>query len=644
MSRMILGLTVIALVAVFAGTRPGSVPALVHAASPPPFIFTGGEQTWPVPAGVTRVAIEVRGARGANGCNGIIGGGNGGEIFGIIPVTPGTTLYIEVGGNGVPGTATAGGAGGFNGGGAGGTNGNNGIQLQGGGGGGGTDVRTIKSTDPGSLASRLIAAGGGGGGGGCGNAAPSGPGASGGIAPALGDAKGLDGGGGSPGVGGASGAFGGAGGAAPLGQPGAPGASGIGGAGGNSTAGPTPGGTGGGGGGGAFGGGGGGGQDNDRSGAGGGGGGAGSNQIFAAGGLPITGGVLATTGARIIVLDPPTIQKSFTPGAVALNGLTNLTITLTNPNAAGAFSTLTNVSFTDDFTGQGLVITTGGVTGSPACGGVITANAGSSVISATGITLLAGASCQITVEVRATQPGTQVNTTGAVSAAESGAGGTGIATLQVANTVPSIAKVFNPTSVVVGNTSTMTLTLTNPNIVPMTNVAFSDNFAPLGLVITGTTAGTPPCSGTVTAAIGTSLVSLASGTLAASSSCQIVVTVRANTAGTQTNVTSTLTSTEFAPAPAATAQLVVTAVATPTPTVTPTVTPTLVPVVIPVVPQVFQHVPQGIFTNPRPSTPTPVRQAVAPIVVVDPAAPVVLRPPSTGDAGIMKALKLPSAW
>jgi hypothetical protein len=74
---------------------------------------------------------------------------------------------------------------------------------------------------------------------------------------------------------------------------------------------------------------------------------------------------------------------------------------------------------------------------------------------------------------------------------------------------------------------------------------------------------------------------------------------------------------------------------TPVPS-TPTPTPTLVPVVVapPVIPQVFQHVPQGIFNGSRNNTPTPVRPVAA-----APAAPVtampVLRPPSTGDAGLL---------
>ena len=68
-------------------------------------------------------------------------------------------LYVEVGGDGA--------SGGFNGGGAGGS----GSCCQGSPGGGASDVRTVSSADSGSLASRLVVAGGGGGAGGAGGGA-----------------------------------------------------------------------------------------------------------------------------------------------------------------------------------------------------------------------------------------------------------------------------------------------------------------------------------------------------------------------------------------------------------------------------------------------------------------------------------------
>jgi hypothetical protein len=53
----------------------------------------GGEQTWVVPAGVTNGAVSAYGAESGNGSFGSL-------ATGIVAVTPGQTLYVEVGGRG----------------------------------------------------------------------------------------------------------------------------------------------------------------------------------------------------------------------------------------------------------------------------------------------------------------------------------------------------------------------------------------------------------------------------------------------------------------------------------------------------------------------------------------------------------------
>jgi hypothetical protein len=110
----------------------GSAPA----ADPPPgctttagattcvFAYTGAAQTWTVPAGVTSATFDVFGAQGGDG-------GKGGEVKATLPVTPGETLQIVVGGMGAASGCNH--AGGFNGGGNGPTAG---LCEFGGGGGG----------------------------------------------------------------------------------------------------------------------------------------------------------------------------------------------------------------------------------------------------------------------------------------------------------------------------------------------------------------------------------------------------------------------------------------------------------------------------------------------------------------------------
>jgi hypothetical protein len=123
------------------------------------FNYTGVEQTFKVPAGVTRITITASGASGAPGYNSGSGngaGGTGGLMKANIAVKPGERLAIFVGGAGGSSTSSSSGSGGFNGGGNSGTS-----DSCCGGGGGASDVRQGGST----LADRVVVAGGGGGGG-----------------------------------------------------------------------------------------------------------------------------------------------------------------------------------------------------------------------------------------------------------------------------------------------------------------------------------------------------------------------------------------------------------------------------------------------------------------------------------------------
>lgn len=116
------------------------------------FSYTGGEQTFTVPAGVTSLEAVATGGSGGSAAG---AGGSAALVTGTVSVTPGETLYVEVGGNGQDGGPdgnSGASSGGFNGGGAGGA-----------GGGGASDVRTSPAVDGLSPDDRLIVAGGGGG-------------------------------------------------------------------------------------------------------------------------------------------------------------------------------------------------------------------------------------------------------------------------------------------------------------------------------------------------------------------------------------------------------------------------------------------------------------------------------------------------
>ena len=102
---------------------------------------------------------------------------------------------------------------------------------------------------------------------------------------------------------------------------------------------------------------------------------------------------------------PPTVTKAFSPASIPVGGVSRLTITVSNANAAAI--TLTAV-LTDTLPSGVLVAPTPNPT--TTCGGAVTAAAGGSTVTlATGSTIPAG-SCTIAVNVTAAAAGSFVNT------------------------------------------------------------------------------------------------------------------------------------------------------------------------------------------------------------------------------------------
>src|SRR5579884_1728956 len=64
------------------------------------FTWNGEEQTYTVPAGVTAVQVEAIGGTGGDNSDDDGYGGYGADVTTTLQVTPGDTLYIEVGTNG----------------------------------------------------------------------------------------------------------------------------------------------------------------------------------------------------------------------------------------------------------------------------------------------------------------------------------------------------------------------------------------------------------------------------------------------------------------------------------------------------------------------------------------------------------------
>ncbi|MBI4751529.1 MAG: DUF11 domain-containing protein [Acidobacteria bacterium] len=266
------------------------------------------------------------------------------------------------------------------------------------------------------------------------------------------------------------------------------------------------------------------------------------------------GGTGGTASDTVTVVGPPTISKAFGAATIPLNGTTSLTFTLTNPNTTVALS---GIVFTDSLPAGLVVASTPNVTG--VCGGTVTAVAGSSTISLSGGSLAAGGNCTISVDVTGTTAGVKNNTSGNVTATTPAGlpnGNTANASITVV-APPAISKAFAQPAIGLNTSTTLTFTITNPNLTePLTGVAFTDNL-PAGLVVATPANIVGVCSGSVTAVAGSGTISLSGGSILANSSCTISVDVTGTTVGTKNNTTGNVTSTNGGTGNTASATLMV---------------------------------------------------------------------------------------
>jgi uncharacterized repeat protein (TIGR01451 family) len=268
---------------------------------------------------------------------------------------------------------------------------------------------------------------------------------------------------------------------------------------------------------------------------------------------------------------PPTISKLFSPDTITVNDQTLLSFTITNPNSdPNPNVTLTGIQFVD-------MLPAGVVVASPNqlsnnCGGTVVATPGSSSISLSGGELgpavglrpqpkaparsqasapirlqpAANGSCFVSVEVQATTAGTKNNTSGPISANESGPGATSNTATLTVNAAPqvqppTIAKAFGDSSIPLNGTTSLTFTFTNPNAsTELLNVSMSDTL-PGGLVVATPNGLTGTCSAAISANPGGNTISMNSLALPANSNCSFSVNVTGTSAGNQVNTTSPVT-------------------------------------------------------------------------------------------------------
>ncbi len=252
------------------------------------------------------------------------------------------------------------------------------------------------------------------------------------------------------------------------------------------------------------------------------------------------GGTGASASATLVIASSPGITKSFSPAKIAVGSNSTLTLTVTNFVSLG----LINVAFTDALPAGLVVASTPGLTNT--CNGTITgAAANSTSIALTGGTIGLLSNCVISIAVTSSTAGAYANTTSVITSS----GGTGstsnTAILQVVKP-PSVVKSFSPSPVLLGSNSTLSLTITNPNGLPLTGVALSDTF-PTNLVMSSTPSATNSCGGTLSGATaGSGALSLSGGAIPAgpATSCVITVQVMSASLGSYNNTTGAVSANE----------------------------------------------------------------------------------------------------
>lgn len=223
--------------------------------------------------------------------------------------------------------------------------------------------------------------------------------------------------------------------------------------------------------------------------------------------------------------------KAYSPTIMALNGISTVTVTLTN----NSVSPLTNISFTDSLP-AGLNVSAAPAT--PQCGGTVSSTATSVTLSGGSLAAAPGPgnTCTIVFQVTSTTPGTYENTipAGDISTGEGVGNNSPITTgtdLTVvnANQLPvTIAKSFQSTTISPGQTVRLRITVTAPVDTAISGLTVTDTL-PAGLVIAATPAPTESCpGGTLTAVAGTGFIqysNLPANSLSAGASCNIDVWV-----------------------------------------------------------------------------------------------------------------------
>lgn len=239
----------------------------------------------------------------------------------------------------------------------------------------------------------------------------------------------------------------------------------------------------------------------------------------------------------------PTVSISFNLPAIALGGISTMTINLSNPNGGltftGAYLKVPMPSQIQVAPGANPATTC-----TPNKAGVAGLSmAAPNTLLISGYDIPAGGSCAVTLNVTSNVEGAWMVTSEPLTVNEYGKAGTGSGTLVVGDK-PVVSKSFSPASITTGSTSALQLRVINPSATKsFTNLSFTDNL-PAGLTIATPSGLSNNCGGTVTAASGSAVINVSGINLAAGQNCVISVNVTGKQPGRYTNIVASLSTTE----------------------------------------------------------------------------------------------------
>ena len=228
------------------------------------------------------------------------------------------------------------------------------------------------------------------------------------------------------------------------------------------------------------------------------------------------------------------VDKEFASTVVGKDGITRLTITLTN----NFNIPITDLAFTDILGGT---VDDGIVIASPpnlanTCNGTVTASAGTQTVSLSGGSIPASQDCEISVDVQGKSsttppPGTNYTNMIAIGDVTGKVNGTTVTqnwsaasdSLRVGTPDFRINKKFDPILVTGDYDSTMTITLVNPLSSSIEDISFTDNLPTYMLLANPPDENTGTCGGTITPAADRKSFTFSGGSLPANGSCKLTI-------------------------------------------------------------------------------------------------------------------------